>query len=462
MRVQVLTLIALSVVGCGGHSEDDLPPNLALITLDTVRRDHVGAYGYFRDTTPKLDALAAESIVFDSCFAPIAHTTPSHITILTGTYPHEHGVLSNSNLKPVEEQEANAFISTPGLVSFAEHAGNRGYATAGFVSAAPLKKITGLATGFQAWGEPEGARRTATETLSEALPWLDSRSSEEPWFIWLHFFDAHGPYIPGEQPPAPYDERYSPEPELTRRLEMMGFPEEVRGRQVGKTTPERAVNLYDGSVRWLDDQLGSLFDSLRSREDWSRTAVVVVGDHGQGLGQHDYLAHGVVWEEQLAVPLFMRIPGIQAESKQDALMSTVDVLPTAIALLPDLATEEFTRQFRGTNALADQPRPPVFGMSPPKRGLTMIREDRWKYVRSEDGEELYDLASDPHELENVAASEPEVLARLRTAHEELLESLRGRGGLHARMRDESGVSGEVDPRLLEELGELGYGGEEDE
>ena len=103
MRVQVLTLIALSVVGCGGHSEDDLPPNLALITLDTVRRDHVGAYGYFRDTTPKLDALAAESIVFDSCFAPIAHTTPSHITILTGTYPHEHGVLSNSNLKPVEE-----------------------------------------------------------------------------------------------------------------------------------------------------------------------------------------------------------------------------------------------------------------------------------------------------------------------------------------------------------------------
>ena len=92
----------------------------------------------------------------------------------------------------------------------------------------------------------------------------------------------------------------------------------------------------------------------------------------------------------------------------------------------------------------------------------MIREDRWKYVRSEDGEELYDLASDPHELENVAASEPEVLARLRTAHEELLESLRGRGGLHARMRDESGVSGEVDPRLLEELGELGYGGEEDE
>jgi len=438
------------------------PPNLLLLTLDTLRRDHLATYGYARETMPKLDELARLCLVFERCFAPIAHTTPSHVSLLTGVYPPEHGVVANSNLKPLEEQQEQAFVPTAGLVSFAQEASARGYETAGFVSAAPLKAITGVARGFATWSEPEGARRAGGETLAEAGAWLDARPAGTPWFLWVHLFDAHGPYARGEQPPAPYDALYGEDETLRAHLAALGFPTEVRGRQVGDTTPAEAVNLYDGSLRWLDDQLAPFLERLAARADWARTALVVVGDHGQGLGQHDYLAHGVVWEEQLAVPLFLRLPGV-APRRVDALLSTVDVLPTVLAALPGLASEGFREQLRGTDALAGGPRPAVFGMSPPKRGLAALREERWKLVRDAQGAvELYDLAADPHELANVAGAHPEQVARLSAALAELESSLRERGARHAALRADGERGGEVDPKHLRELGELGYGGEGDE
>jgi len=430
------------------------------LTLDTLRTDHVGGYGYPRDTTPNLDALMDEALVFDRCFAPIAHTTPSHLSLLTGVYPHEHGVLSNANLKPASVQQAQAFRSTPSLKSFAQHARQRGYATGGFVSAAPLKAITGLSLGFQEWSEPESARRTATETLAEAHAWLDQQSAGKPWFLWVHLFDAHGPYVRGQQPPAPYDGLFEADEALRARLDRMGFSPELRGRQVGKTTAVEVVNLYDGSVRWLDDQLAPLFERLRDRADWTRTAVVVVGDHGQGLGQHDYLAHGVVWDEQLAVPLIMRLPG-HAPARIPHLLSTVDVLPTVLAQLPGLADQEFVEQFHGTNALAAGIRPPVFGMSPPKRGLTMLRGARWKIVRGNEGDELYDLGADPYEQMNVAADHPDELARQAQALDAFMLQQLLRGEQQANLRQGSQVGG-PDAEHLREMRELGYAGEDED
>ena len=444
---------------CSGSEPEsaDLPPNLLLLTLDTLRTDHVGGYGYPRDTTPNLDALMNEALVFERCFAPIAHTTPSHLSLLTGVYPQEHGVLSNANLKPANVQEANSFVATQSLISFAQHAAQRGYATGGFVSAAPLKAITGLSQGFGAWSEPQGARRTATDTLLKACAWLDGQTGDAPWFMWVHLFDAHGPYVRGQQPPPPYDDLFQEDEALRARLERMGFSAELRGRQVGKTTAVELVNLYDGSVRWLDDQLAPLFERLGSRGDWARTAVVVVGDHGQGLGQHDYLAHGVVWEEQLAVPLIMRLPG-HAPARIPQLLSIVDVLPTISALLPGLAAEEFTGQFYGTNALATGPRPPVFGMSPPKRGLTMLRGTRWKIVRGDAGDELYDLDADPFERLDVAADHPDELARQAAALDEFMADQRLRGERQAKLRQGLQVDG-TNAAHLREMEELGYMGE---
>jgi arylsulfatase A-like enzyme len=156
------------------------------------------------------------------------------------------------------------------------------------------------------------------------------------------------------------------------------------------------MNLYDGSVRWLDVSFGTLLDRLRARPDWDRTVVVVVGDHGQGLGQHGHLGHGRVWLEHLHVPLFMRIPGV-APRREPVLMSMVDVLPTLLAAAPRLPAEGFLEQCRGANVLdANAPPQAVYGMSRPEHGLTTLIEDKWKYIRHEgESESLFDIEADP-------------------------------------------------------------------
>ena len=457
-------LLALVFVACGseesGRPGGAPPPNFVLVTLDTLRADHVGTYGYFRDTTPHLDAFARESLVFERCFAPIAHTTPSHISLLTGVYPFEHGVLSNA-IQPGTE-EASAFVPTDALRSYAEHAARRGFATGGFVSAAPLKRVMGMDAGFERWSEPEGARRVGSETLADFQRWLEEQTGERPFFAWVHLFDAHGPYEPGVQPPAPFDGRYAEDDALRAHLAEREFPETASGPKVKEIRTAHEVDLYDGSVRWLDEQLAPLFAQLRARADWERTVVVVVGDHGQGLGQHDYLGHGSVWEEHLRVPLLVRVPGRSPE-RVSALLSTIDVLPTLFALVPALADDAFRAQLAGSDALASAPRPPVLGMSPPKRGLVSLRDERWKLVRSETGaEELYDLERDPHELADVAADRPDELARMGEALAALEAELRRRGERLAALRAELGPQAAVGLEHVRELGELGYGGDEDE
>ena len=183
--------------------EDAPLPNIILVSIDTLRADHLGCYGYFRETSPNIDAFAAEAVLFERAYSAMATTLPSHLTMLIGMHPIEHGVVANIDDGGV------AFTSGPGLRSVAEVARDNGYATAGFVSATPLKRISGIHVGFETFDEPQGATRDAKTVTDAALSWL-GQHYDEPFFLFVHYYDPHVPYAP----PSPYREMFQTDNEL--------------------------------------------------------------------------------------------------------------------------------------------------------------------------------------------------------------------------------------------------------
>jgi len=457
--------VAAFVVACDGSPVAPAAPterdNLVLITCDTLRADHLASYGYFRETAPHLDEFARGCVLFERCLSPIAHTTPSHLSMLTGVYPIEHGVVANS-LQINGEEGCAPFAPSAQLESFAQLAHAQGWATGGFVSAAPLKRVTGVSVGFDAWSEPDGARRAGTETNAAAFAWLE-RVKGGPFFLWVHYYEPHGPYVAGEHPPASHAKLFTADAALARHLAERRFPEKVAGAKVGEVAPRDVVDLYDGCIRLLDDRLADLFSELDRIGVAGRTTVVLTGDHGQGLGQHGDLAHGLVWREQLAVPFLIRAPGL-APARVEALVSTLDVLATAAAHTRGFDAKGFLAQARGRDVLAAgfESRPlfamvPVFKRRSPGLALTT---DQWRLVRDDRGDHLYSLAADPYELEDVAAARPEVVRSLARELDAQWKEQRAR---RKQLRGEtSGVDAAADAKRRAELEALGYVDDDDE
>lgn len=455
-----LIAVALALIPAGCR-RDEPPtrlesPNIVLITLDTTRADHLGCYGYFRDTSPVLDALAAQSILFDRCLAPISVTLPSHVSLLTSTDPTEHGVVANVG------QGGLAFVASPALKLVTQFAREAGYSTAGFVSAAPLKQHGGLRESFDTWSEPEPRERRAGETNTEVFRWLDGKPST-PMFLWVHYYDPHSPYEP-----PPETKRYEADEALLASLRARDIPDVAVMPGGAALRCEVMHGLYDGEIRYMDEQIGRLLDRLRAREDWARTVVVVVGDHGEGLAQHGELAHGSVWDEQLHVPLMMRIPG-EAARREGMVMSMVDVFPTLLGRTSRKGFEGFLSQALGHDVLAAgfTARPVLGQMTGRKRPdkpfpTYCVTTERWKFTHEVGGaDSLFDLSSDPHELKNVVAEHAEPARQLRDYLLQTIAAQQARAATYQSGR--GGTPATLDPRVLEQLRTLGYlGDDEDE
>ena len=200
-----------------------------------------------------------------------------------------------------------AFRATGELRTLAQLMSEQGYRTAGFVSAAPLKAFSGISAGFEAFDQPEEESRHAGATNEVVLDWMSRTDDGAPFFLWVHYFDPHRPYLP----PPPFLEKYETGPELETY-----FSERAFSLPDDKAVPTDVMNnRYDGEVSYVDREIGELLEALRSNPDrWSDTILVVVADHGEGLRQHGEVAHGSVWEEQLRVPLMIRWPGAVALS----------------------------------------------------------------------------------------------------------------------------------------------------
>ncbi len=298
MRLQPLLVLALAL-HLPACSDSNDAPCILIVTLDTTRADAVGFLGGPEGVTPTLDALAAESVVFECARTVAPITLPAHSSLFTGLYPTRHGVRLNGT------QSLPAAANT-----LAERARDAGYETAAFVAAAVLDETFGLAQGFGTYQAPRRpdtnagphfAERPASEVVEEARAWLrEEWDDDHPFLVWVHLFDPHNPY----------------EPE-SRFYIQAGF------------------DSYRGEIAQADHAVGRLLDDLRQREVFDRTCIVVVGDHGEGLNDHDEVTHGALcYETTLRVPLLVRFPeGRRGGERPDDVVSVVDVYPTLLDLL---------------------------------------------------------------------------------------------------------------------------------
>lgn len=398
--------------GCRRSDPPD-PASIVLITIDTLRADHLSTYGYFRQTSPNLDELAAEAVVFDRALTTMATTLPAHASLMTSTRTTTHGLKGNFQHFRV------AFEGRGNIRTWAEMLTDLGYETAAFVSAAPVRSHTGIERGFETFDQPVEKSRRADVTIDRVLAWLQQKR-EGSFFLWVHLWDPHRP----RQPPPPYDEAFSTDERL------VSFLLERAVTKPFDRFVQRENNAYDGEILFTDHQIGRVLEALKAQEEWQETAIVVTSDHGEGLGQHDWMDHGRIYNEQLFVPLILKLPagrgprGVRIQTTA----SLIDVIPTLVTALELPIADEDRAQFEGLDLLAgDRKRMGVLSEQsqrvdePGTRySLTSVR---WKYFHRTEGEdELYDLEKDLYETENVIAQNPQVAERMRRQVVAILES----------------------------------------
>jgi len=376
---------------------DDEPrlANLLFVTLDTTRPDHLGAYGYPRPTSPSLDRFAATATLFEDVTCSIPTTLPSHLTIFTGLTPDQHGVMANGVVPPAN------------LVSIFDLLAARGHRTAAVVAAQVLapKYLVGLGLEQIYYGDgraPWALELPAQSVTAMAERWLET-FGDEPFALWLHYYDPHEPYNP---PPA-LAARFVRDPRSriggavsTEFLRELNDDPERRA-ELSEADRERIVDLSNAEVCAMDYQLGRLLRTLSRRGLLERTVIVIVGDHGQAHGEHDYWGHGrQLLEPVVKVPLLIRLPGQDRGLRVAAPAETLDIVPTLIELygLPrpaSLSGRSLTPLLRGA-AQADPPfrlvERRLFGDDPTALGMALYGAD-WKltYYR-ERGVESFRLA----------------------------------------------------------------------
>jgi arylsulfatase A-like enzyme len=357
-------------------------------------------------------------------------------------------------------QGGSRFVPSAQLRTFAEVAAAAGWRTAAFVSSVALGRGSGIESGFQEFDPPQAAERDAEATTRAALAWLE-RTPQGPFLLWVHYFDAHWPYAP---PPA-WAAMFSDSRELEDAIAARAIPRTVLRPLANQTEETRvSINLYDGELRFQDDQLARLLSALEARPDWEHTLVVIAGDHGEGLGQHGEAAHGGTWEEQLHAPLLMRIPG-EAPRRVGTLVATVDVIPTLLGRLPASPLGALLPQASGRDVLAAPAHSlPVVSQDTGRERTGVeyrwaLTTDRWKFLRVEqlDGgvrRHLFDRREDPFELRDVASGHPEVTEPLAAALQLALDAQRSKGS--ALRGGQPPATTPPDPVLLEQLRALGY------
>jgi arylsulfatase A-like enzyme len=322
---------ALALVWLAGCTPD-APRNVLLITIDTLRADHLGAYGFSYDISPNIDRLAERGVVFERAIAASAATAPSHASIMTSRYPRHHSI-----------GYANGLTTLIGGETLAELFARNGYETAAFIGNPILQRPSGLARGFQSFdGElqtPEGNRsgyleRRAQATTERALRWLASQP-DDPVFLWVHYQDPHGPYTPpGSLRNLPGASGEASEP-LLPVLEddsgLEGIPAYQALPGLFRSADYRAR--YAGEIRYSDDWLGRLIDAFEARRSPGESIALLTSDHGESLGEEGrYFVHGYsTAPDNSHIPLILVAPGL-APGRSRWLASHVDIMPTLAEL----------------------------------------------------------------------------------------------------------------------------------
>lgn len=409
----ILTLLAVLLTSACSRK-----PDVILITIDTLRADHLGVYGYGRDTSPTLDALAAAGAAVPRCYAQSATTGASHASLFTGLEPPLAGVISNQEQFPADS------------ISIMDRLREEGYDTAGFVSGYVVGRRFGIQEKFDHFDDtfttaeanrPAQGERPAKETLREVARWLDGRRSDRPLFLWIHLIDPHGPYDPPEGGDRFLGATgFDPGPLLEASTDNFPFGKIPAYQVLGDE--RRAgfyVARYDAEIRYTDDALGEFFQTLRARGSWDRSILVVTSDHGETLaepGHRRLFSHSIVaYEETARVPLIIREEAGRTDLHQLAarpgIVRLVDLAPTLLARLGAEPLPSTT----GRNLLAERNADHAVTLgaygSESHRAIGTqhsVLIGPWRYVLNAPGgeEELYDHRRDPAETRNLAAAHP--------------------------------------------------------
>jgi choline-sulfatase len=394
--------------------------NVILITMDTLRADHVGCYGASQVHTPTLDALCLHGIVFDRAFSQVPLTWPSHAAILTGTYPFQNGV-----------QDFTGQPLSPQFQTVAEGFKRHRYVTGAVVSAFVLDRSWGLARGFDFYDDAFSAEtfqkkdiglvdRKAEESVTHAINWL-TKTSHRPFFLWLHLYDPHSPYDP-------------PEPYLTQ----------YKG------------HLYDGEIAYADHELGRLMTWLKKNQLYDSSLIVFLSDHGESLGEHGETEHGFfIYNATIRIPLIVKPPaGSHLRAKRvNSPAETIAVAETLFQLAG--VKDPIEKQFQAPSLLSNQEESAAytetfypfssFGWSP----LHSLETSRYQYIDAPTAE-LYDVIADSSEKNNLASQQPATAAVLK----EKLQKLLARN----RFTRQPPGAGNLSPDAREKLRALGYFG----
>lgn len=454
------------------------PPNILLVVMDTARADHLSCYGYPRQTTPALDALAGEGTLFENACTPAGWTLPAHASLFTSLYPSAHG------LNRVGDRLAE------GVPTVAERLARLGYRTVGITNNAFIGKLSGLCRGFETFIEPTaplsgvrpaivrkagrrlhrllfgqrwdiGASRTAALALRQMA--AGGKRDRRPFFMFLNFMEPHQTY----GAPASYRLMFVD----GDRERAEAIPQDVAGfltRAFTLSEEELALlrGLYDGQLRYLDLHLGEMLARMRRLGLLDETVVVITSDHGENLGEHGLMGHLFSLHETiLRVPLIVRHPAaFAAGARSQQPINLVDVAPTLLELAgaapdPTLQGRSFAQEpeVPGRASIAEYINPqldllrrrfPAFDCSVYDRELRAIRQGRFKLIWSSRGDHaLHDLSRDPGERENLIESHPEVAGRLAGELAAWAAALTPAA---------SARGGDIDRETIERLSGLGY------
>ncbi|HEY2432580.1 MAG TPA: sulfatase-like hydrolase/transferase [Vicinamibacterales bacterium] len=375
----------VSLSACGHR---DAGP-IVLISIDTLRADHLPVYGYTKVRTPNIDALAADAAVFDQAWSHAPQTLPAHTSILTGLLPFEHGVRDNVG-----------FTVKPGQWTIARALAAKGWPTGGFVSAFVLRKATGIDQGFETYDSempPSSSevsigqvQRKGEDTLAAAERWLQARDPGRPFFLFFHIYEPHKPYTP-----PPRFASYLP---------------------------------YDGEIAYADEIVGRLFDRLRAMEIYDRATIVLLADHGEGLGDHGEQEHGLfLYRETTRIPLLVKLPGQHGGRRIDVPVQQIDLAPTLLDLAgaapqPALHGRSLRPLLEGTGGIADAG---IYAEALYSRyhfgwsELYALTDARYRLIRAP-RDELFDEQHDPAETKSLAADRPQVRQAMRSAIDRLI------------------------------------------
>lgn len=398
-RIATLTLAALSLIACSRTHEtsrtvDAVDAPVIIISVDTLRADHLPVYGYDKGQTPAIDALRRDSILFGNAYSHCPMTLPSHVSILTGRLPFEHGVRNNLG-----------YALDPKVPTLPAALKAKGYATGAAVSAYVLRGSTGLGPAFD-WYDDETATRSNASvgelsrpgnvTVERSIHWIDSQA-ERPFFFLLHLFEPHAPY----DPPEPFR--------------------------------SESASAYDGEIATADSFVGVFIEHLKQRGIYDRALIIFLSDHGEGLGDHGEDEHGIfLYREAIHVPLLIKLPKqVRAGERIDAPVQLADIFPTVTSLtnaeLPkDVKAVSLIDGISANRSIYSESLMPRlhFGWNE----LRSLVDQQHHFIEAP-RPELYDVIADPSEKKNVLEQQRRVYAAMRKTLEPMNATLAAPGAI---------------------------------